>query len=221
MLDQLIIGDKSSLDDFEASLKERAISSPKKKSIKETVPFSNVTYDFSAINGEIYWEERELEYVFEIIANNPEELELKKTEFSNWVMNVMSEKISDPYEPDYFYYGSYDDMEYSDDEGVEKTTATVKFSVYPYKISNYVKVKKVALTGSADQTVNLLNSSAHRIAPSVKTDADVVIIFGGKSYALSAGDWENVFFLQVGTNALTFQSKTACNVTISFYEEVF
>lgn len=56
MLDQLIIGDKSSFDDFDASVSERNISPPKKKEIKETVPFSNVTYDFSKINGELFWE---------------------------------------------------------------------------------------------------------------------------------------------------------------------
>jgi predicted Ser/Thr protein kinase len=78
MLDQLIIGDKGSCDDFEASVKERVIHPPKKKSIKKTIPFSNVTHDFSAINGEVYWEERTLEYIFEIIANSAEELEEKK-----------------------------------------------------------------------------------------------------------------------------------------------
>ena len=74
MIDQLIIGDKASCDDYGASVASRKIVPPKKKEIKETVPFSNVTYDFSAINGEQYWEERELEYTLEIIAPTPEEL---------------------------------------------------------------------------------------------------------------------------------------------------
>ena len=42
MIDQLIIG----------GLAKSKKKPPKKKSIKETVPFSNVTYDFTAINGE-------------------------------------------------------------------------------------------------------------------------------------------------------------------------
>lgn len=107
MLDQLIIGTKASQDDFDASLRKRYIGKPKKKSIKETVPFSNLTYDFSAINGEVYWEEAELEYTFEILASTPEELESKKREFSNWVMNVTNEPIYDPYEPDWHYNGTF------------------------------------------------------------------------------------------------------------------
>ena len=63
MIDQLIIGKIASYDDFGASVAERKIIKPKKKSIKETVPFSNVTHDFSAIDGELYWEEASLEYI--------------------------------------------------------------------------------------------------------------------------------------------------------------
>ena len=55
LLDQLRINDKYSYDDFEASLKERTVSEPKKKTIKDTVAYSNQTYDFSAINGDVYW----------------------------------------------------------------------------------------------------------------------------------------------------------------------
>ena len=65
MIDQLIIGSKKSYDDFGASVSERTIHQPKKKTIKETVPFSNITHDFSGIDGEVYWEERKLEYIFE------------------------------------------------------------------------------------------------------------------------------------------------------------
>ena len=52
MIDQLIIGDKLSHDDFSDSIALRKINLPKKKSIKESPPFSNITYDFSAINGD-------------------------------------------------------------------------------------------------------------------------------------------------------------------------
>ena len=91
MIDQIKIGDKSSYDDFSASFSNRKIGKPKKKVIKETIPFSNITYDFSAINGELYWEERELEYTFEITADTPEELEELKNrqQFKKKVKDVV------------------------------------------------------------------------------------------------------------------------------------
>lgn len=149
MLDQLIIGSTSSLD-YDASVAERVIGQPTKKEIKSTIPFSNITYDFSAINGELYWNERELTYVLEIIADSPEELEEKKTLFAEWVMNVLDEKIHDPFITEYHFKGSFSELSFADEDDVEKTTATVKFMVYPYKIANAQKVyiKTVAANGS-------------------------------------------------------------------------
>ena len=204
MLDQLKIGDKSSLDDFGASLASRSIQPPPKKVIKETVPFSNVTYDFSKINGELYWEERELEYVFEITADTPEELEEKKIAFSAWVMNVMQENIYDPYEPDWHYVGTYDSLDYDDEDCVEKTTATVVFLAYPYKIANVETVYAFALkTSNIGSTVT--NDSAHRVTPVVSAEHSfaLVKIADGTTYTFPAGESsDDVFTLEAGANTL-------------------
>ena len=152
MLDQLRIGDKYSYDDFGASVAERKIGKPKKKTIKETVPHSNITYDFSKINGEIYWEERELQYVLELDAETPEELEDLKIDLSNWLMNVFEEDLFDPFIEGYHFRATYDDIDFDDSE-VEKTTATVKFKAYPYMISNE-PTKHIITFGDIGQIVN-------------------------------------------------------------------
>jgi LPXTG-motif cell wall-anchored protein len=163
MLDQLIVGTKASNDDFGASIKTRNIKDPVKKKITKTVPFSNALYDFTKINGEIYWEWRELEYVFEMIAPTPEILEEMKTEFSNYIMNVVEENIYDPYIPDYHFIGTYDSKSYDDDESGLKTTITVVFLAYPYKVANAPKVYKRTETGS----FKVYNSSTHRVTPTI------------------------------------------------------
>lgn len=224
MLDQLIIGDKASYDDFEASVSERSISTPKKKSIKETVPFSNITYDFSAINGEVYWEERELQYVFEILADTPEELEEMKTAFSNWIMNIQSQKVYDPFIENYHYLGTFESMDYADDESVEKTTATVKFLAYPYAIANTQTVYTHIVHAGSSVTVNAYNGSAHRITPTIVTDAEIKLKLGNASYAIPKGEvTDDVFKLSVGVNVLEIvnDTDTACTVSVKFYEEVF
>lgn len=224
MLDQLIIGEKASLDDFGASLAKRAISSPAKKEIKETVPFSNITYDFSAINGELYWEERELQYVFEIIADSPADLERKKIKFSNWIMNVMNENIYDPYEPDFHYVGTFEDMSYSDEDNIEKTTATVTFTAYPYKVANEPTVYVVVIYPEGDYTVVIKNDSAHRITPTVIASAAVIATMDGISYSFPAGTvTDNLFRLSAGENNLTFKNTATeeCSIEIRFYREVF
>lgn len=221
MFDQLIIGNKASYDDFEASVAERKNNKPKKKSIKETVPFSNETHDFSAINGETYWEERTLEYVFEITADSPEELEEKKQPFLSWIMNVMNEELYDPFIEDYHFLATFSEIA-DDDTEIEKSTITVKFTAYPYMISNTKRMGIYNLT-TTEQVVNITNNSSHRVTPTFICDIEYTVVKGNTSYALPAGELTSaVFMLAPGTNTMKVRSTAGSGtLKIEFHEEVF
>lgn len=222
-IDQLIIGDKASYDDFFASVAQREIKQPKKKSIKETVPFSNKTYDFSAMNGEVYWEERELKYIFELMADTPEELEDMKRAFSSWLMNVQEEEIHDPFIPDYHFVGTYDDMSYADEEDVEKTTATVIFKAYPYMIANVPKVYEVSVPASDEITVVVVNESSHPTTPIITSSSIVKLIIGNTTYEVEAGTTnDETLKLPMGLSTITFKNSqgAACDITMELFEEV-
>lgn len=224
MIDQLIIGDRASFDDFGASLAKIVINPPKKKSIKESVPFSNITYDFSAINGEVYWEEREVECAFELIAPTPERLEELKAAFADWVMNVSGEKIHDPYIPDYHFVGTYDDMSFEDDDSMEKTVATVVFTAYPYKIANAPRVYEYTIPANNSEVVYVQNASSHRISPTITTDGNIRLTVGGNEYSMSAGTYEGTTLkLAAGLNSVVIKNTANASVTVkmSFFEEVF
>lgn len=163
MIDQLTIGDKASYDDFGASLARFDAKPPKKKSIRETIPFFNGSYDFSAINGEVYWEDRVIECIFEMLADTPEELEEKKAAFSNWVMNVTEQHIHSPFIPDYHFVGTFDEMDYEDDDGLDKTTATVTFLAYPYKVANVPKKYEYHTEWQDINTWYIPNESSHPV----------------------------------------------------------
>lgn len=220
MIDQLIIGKIGSYDEYEANVKERHIGAPKKKSIKETVPFSNETYDFSAINGELYWEERALEYVFEITGITPEEMEEKKQRFEAWVMNVTSEELHDPFISDYHFIATFDDIDFDDE--VEKTTVTVTFAAYPYKIANRKSVRTFDLTTELTN-VTVLNKSSHRITPTFISDVPFTIHFGGISYSVPSGETkDDDFMFAPGANTISIQSSGGDGtLRIEFFEEVF
>ena len=221
MIDQLIIGDKASYDDFEASVRERTIRDGAKKEIRDSVPFSNVTYDFSAINGEVYWEEKELEYVFEIMADTPEELEEKKIAFKSWVMNVMGEKLYDPFIRDYHFKATFSGIDVDDSE-IEKSTIVATFTAYPYMIANKAKVYEVTLEASKEIAVDVVNDSSHRITPTFSSDVEFTLKMGGSSYAIPSGETtDDSFKLAVGKNTLTVKAVKSGTLTISFFEEVF
>ena len=224
MFDQLIIGNRASYDDFEASVKERTIKDGAKKEIKDSVPFSNVTYDFSAINGEIYWEDKELEYVFEITADTPEELEVKKIAFKSWLMNVMGEKLYDPFILDYHFIATFKSIDIDDSE-IEKSTITATFTAYPYMIANQPKVYNVDIVDTGDSstaTVAINNDSSHRITPTFVAEVACTAEIGGSSYAIPAGETtDDSFKLEVGVNTLVIKANTGAALSISFHEEVF
>ena len=224
MLDRLIIDDKDSLVDFDASVSESKTNPPEKKKIKETIPFSNITYDFSNINGELYWEERKLEYTFEITADNPQELEQKKSAFASWVMAVQNAEIHDPFIEGYHFIGTYDSIEFDDEEHKEKTTAKVVFFSYPYMIANSPTRYVIPLDASAKVEVTINNASAHRLTPTFDCDVAVTVAREGANYAIPKGETtDDTFKLTVGANALTIQNteSTAGALTITFFKEVF
>ena len=220
MFDQLIIGDIHSYDDFDASVAERRIIKPKKKSIKESVPYSNITHDFSAINGEVYWEEAQLEYDFEIIADSAEELEEKKQPFLSWIMNVMNAELHDPFIPDYHFKATFDDIAIDDSE-IEKSFITVKFTAYPYMIANEARVFTFPLTTTA-KTVTIINESSHRIIPTLICDVDCTVVKGNNTVGISGEVTHEYFMLAPGKNSFVIKATgNAGTLQIRFYEEVF
>lgn len=221
MFDQLIIGNVASYDDFGASVAKRKITKPKKKSIKETVPFSNVTHDFSAINGEVYWEEGSLEYIFEMIADSAEELEEMKIPFMSWIMNVMNEELHDPYIRDFHFLATFDEIDVDDSE-VEKATITVKFTAYPYMISNEKRILTVGLT-TTETTYTINNNSSHRITPTFVSDVAFTMKMGNSSYGIQAGETtDSKFMLAPGKTTVKLQATSGSGtLKIEFYEEVF
>jgi len=222
MIDQLQIGNKFSYDDFEANVKERVIGSPPKKTVKDTVPFSNITYDFSKIDGELYWEERPLEYVLEMDATTPEELEEKKLDFKTWVMNVFEEELHDPFIEDYHFIATFNDIVFDDSE-IEKTTVTVTFSAYPFMIANTKRAFEFTIPTDAEVEVKIENDSSHRITPTLTASVPVSFKYNGTTFSMASGETtDDSFRLEAGTNTVTIQPvSTGGTLKVEFLEEVF
>lgn len=222
MLDQIRIGDKYSLDDFFFSMRERKIGEPTKKSIKETVPFSNKTYDFSNINGELYWNERSLEYIFECIMPTPEEIENAKVAFSNWLMLIQEANLYDPYIEDYHFIATFEDISYEDE--VEKTTATVKFSAYPFKIANKKTSAGFTVNAGEEITVVVANNSGRKLPPTIYSDFGASLKLNDVIFGIPAGETtDSTFNLEVGRNIITITNNSDAGgaISFSFFEEVF
>ena len=136
MTDGIRIKDRHSYRDFGLYIKTRNIGLPEKKSIRQTVPFMNGYYDFTALNGAPAWNERIIEYSFDVIGNTPQELEREVTRFLDWVCNVHDEDIFDDTLTRFHWHGSYESCDVSYDDSGEQAEIKVSFVVHPFKIAN-------------------------------------------------------------------------------------
>lgn len=214
---QLIANGKSSYNDFGLYIKERNPSLPTRRTNKLSVPGMHGTYDFSELYGEVIYDDRTVEYKFDITGWDVEDLDNERRKVLDWIMNIQNTEIVDEYNPNYHWLGSYENGSWK--EEAEQGLLTVKFSVYPFAISNEYRDTYFQAT-SKKETITINNESSHRIAPIIITDGNVLIEFGNQRISLASGEWrvEN-FYLLKGENKFVVSGNA--NVCIRYSEEVF
>lgn len=218
MIKQLIIDGKKSYDDFGVYISNRQISSPAKKTVKQEIPYSNIVYDFSKINGEIYWNERELKYEFDIAEYTTEKMEVVKSNLMEWLLNVHDTDIYDPYIGEYHFHGSYDKDSWSEDFGAG--TISVSFLVYPYKIANNAVSVFLDESEYTEYELNLNNNSSHRVSLTITSTGNFTIKMNNTEYSIGVGTFtlEN-FYLEAGDNTLEINGNG--KLTFTWVEERF
>lgn len=170
--DGIRVGTLHSYRDYGLSIKSRNIGLPTKKSIRETVPFMNGYYDFSALNGSPAWGERTISYAFDVIAVTTVELDAAVSKVMDWLCNIHDEDIFDDDMPIYHWHGSYESSSVDWDETGLQAEISVTFVCYPFKIANNRTVLNMT-TGR--YTVKNLGMA---VAPIVKSDASGTIYIG-------------------------------------------
>ena len=204
----------------------------KKKKIKETVPFMNGYYDFSTIgsNGEIMYEEREIDITFGIPAWNKEELQHMYSKILEWCVDISKSQLIFDSMPDYYFEG-----EVIDSSTLEETMAygklQLKFTCEPFKKSvsyvgeclwdtfnfeeDYMEDSSFVISGSG--TVGIHNPG-RRVRPVINCSASATITHNGKTYNLVRGNNEIYgFYFTNGFNQMTIQ--TSGTISFKFRKE--
>lgn len=214
---QLIANGKSSYDDFGLYIKERNPSLPKKRSNKQTIPGMHGSYDFSMLYGEIIYEDRKIEYKFDITGWDIADLDTERRKVYDWILNIQNTEIIDEYCSNYHWLGSYDDGSWKED--AEQGELTITFSVYPFLISNN-PIELYLTATNTKQNIEIDNQSSHRISPTIITDGNILIEYNNKTFNLSSGVWNlSDFYFNKGINNIVISG--SANVCIKYNEEVF
>lgn len=211
--DGIKINNLHSHHDFDLCFKQRNISLPEKKSIRETVPFMNGYYDFSALNGAPAWDERSVEYVFDLIAETPRKLDEYASRVLDWLCNAHNVDIFDDTMPDYHWHGSYDGCSLSWDESGLHVEISVEFVVYPFKIAN------VATTWQMQAGEYTIRNEGMTVAPIVYSDASAAIQIGTHVTSIPANvETKLALDLERGDNTVIITGDGT--LQFSYYKEV-
>ena len=213
LTDGIRINDKHSYGDFGLELKTRNIGLPEKKSIRQTVPFMNGYYDFSAPNGAAAWDEREIEYVFDVLGDTPQDTEREIEKIVNWLCNVHDEDIFDDTLTLKHFHGSYLSGTPGYDESGEVIEFKVTFVVHPFKISDV-------------PTLYTMKAGTHKImnhgmavAPFAVCDTTAAIQIGNYVSSIPANEEIRLEIdLVRGENTVLVTGEGT--VRLSYYEEV-
>lgn len=211
--DGIRINDLHSYHNFGLYIKLRNVGLPEKKSIRQTVPFMNGYYDFSALYGAPAWNERIIEYAFDILADTPQELEREITKILDWLCNVHDEDIFDDTLTRFHWHGSYESSDVTYDDSGMQAEIKVSFVVYPFKISDEATVHTL-VAGSYTIT-----NFGMAVAPYVISNASVAIQIGNYVSSIPANESIHLKVdLARGDNTVIIAGEGT--VTLSFFEEV-
>lgn len=211
--DGILINDLHSYHDFDICIKARNISLPEKKSIRETVPYANGYYDFSALNGAPAWGERVIQYVFDVIADNAEELERNVENILDWLCNIHDADIYDDAMPSQHWHGSFNACNPSWDESGMAVELAVEFVVHPFKIAN----EPITVVMTAGEY--LVTNHGMNVAPYVLSDAAAAIQIGSYVSSIAANTETRLEIdLKRGDNTVIVTGDGT--VQFSYYKEV-
>ena len=234
MIGQIKFNNLKSFDDFALKTKSVEVSYPTPKLLKESIPFQNGEYDFTELYGGTFYNNRNVKVAFEydgFKAATRTRLNSFYTKVINWLYNSGENELIIDYEVGVFKGRVVDisSIEVLSGSG----EITVEFDCYPFRTYqqtegnilwddfnfelDYLQQTKFDVSGT--KSINIINSGARRITPTVICSSEFNAIKGDTTYKFNAGstkDWR--FILDKGVNNLTLNGTG--NIEFVFRKEV-
>ena len=130
----IYFNEKHSWYDFHAVISESEKPIPEKKLVEESVPYSNVTFDFSSISGAQAYQDRSLKYKFTVLSSSPRPIERKADGFMRWLYEPSERiRLKDDSEEGYHYLAKCTEISTPEFIG-NVCILTATFKAYPFRI---------------------------------------------------------------------------------------
>lgn len=206
---------KHSYTDFGLMFAEKEISVPVPKTVFKDIPYMNGYHDFSKLNGEIVYDPIELKYVFDVVGQSSNVMNILKGKILAWCELIHDEDlIDDDFENVHFAHVSLKDISWKEDDGQGELTITL--IAYPFMVSN---IDSSQTLPSGNNTVaTITTKSDHKIITTIVTTGAFSITVGDTKFIYDQAGTFQSFDLSPGENAVTYTGGPA---TIRWKDEVF
>lgn len=196
--------------DFGECVASRNTGSPEKKTSTKTVPYMSGFYDFSKVYGALAYESREVTYTIELMGDDREDLQDRKSAIMAWLLGIHDEEISDDDMPGWHFVGSCESVDWDESEDGESGTLDVTFLCQPFMEADEDTTQTVAVgSGTVQNDGQTVNPTAQT------TSGSATIILGGVTQSVSTTPTRLSGQLLPGTNDVQV---TGNPVTLSWRE---
>lgn len=223
----ILFKDKHSYKDFGISIKSKEIGIPTVNYVKDSVPFMQGEYDFTALYGDVPYGERVITYVFDIMDYSKEKMNYLKIAIVNWLKGSEKDILRDDAIRGYYFLAQASEHSFKEDGLIGELT--IKFTCYPFKIGNEKEGEVLwddfcFLTDVLQETkfyiegykkIKLYSISSRNIIPTIICDSDMKLRKKGIEYIIEKGTHkDNRFYLEqeneieiIGTGTIQFDFK--------------
>lgn len=218
-------------------LESRSVPSPDEKENTESVAYMQGQYDFSTLDNERYFKNRELTFELTLYHAEYTSRSRLENELKRRLMPLPIQSITDTHlPPGRHWRGKVKSIAVTDDTDKRALVATIVFDAYPFAIAETAEGDQTwnniyfpedvfqevdfDVVDGTDQKIVLINPGDSRLSPTILVTGTVTItgdLFG--AVTLPAGDYSDTeIALLEGINYLTLSGSG--HVTFNFNKEM-
>ena len=220
-----------SFKDFGVTIKSKKIGIASKNKITKTIPFMNGSYDFSLLYGNQVYDDRQLEYVFNLHSTDKVRLGIARNQLVDWLSSGQRQPLIDDEFPSYYFNAECTGISESQSGNFAEITATFIADPFMYGANyeghdiwdifnfeeDYAQQTSFTITNPTDTTI--YNPSAISIAPTVICTSDMKVQMNDTTYSFVAGTTKDYRFkLAKGENHMTITGQG--DIEFKFRKEV-
>ncbi|GKQ42908.1 hypothetical protein RD055328_08310 [Companilactobacillus sp. RD055328] len=204
--------------DNDLYLIERDAPTPPEKEITESIAYMQGNYDFSIIDNERYFNNRDLTFKLTAFKMNYPDRKILENKVKSALMPFGKQQIYDTHNQNMYWFGKCKSVSVEDNQDKNTLSVTIVFDCYPFAIYEYLEgndvwdifnftsdiSQKVDFEVNGNKEIVLINNGSHRSELLIVVDGDISI----NGIPFKTGEYKDTqIVLNVGINNIKLSGK--------------